>query len=136
MIKQSGIPMGKKLIFTFLFICTSLFANESEKFFWDEVKESSDIELLKLYKKKYPNGLFEEIADIKIKRLKKANKPKKNKEGIPLWLKGKNVDYKYFGVGKASEHFKGKEYQENLAKKRAYRDLDSLFEEENLTDDK
>lgn len=72
MIKQSGIPMGKKLIFTFLFICTSLFANESEKFFWDEVKESSDIELLKLYKKKYPNGLFEEIADIKIKRLKKA----------------------------------------------------------------
>jgi len=116
-----------------LFLSISLFANEAEKFFWDEVKNTNDIELLKLYKKKYPKGVFKELADIKIKRLKKINKPKEDHQGIPTWLKGKNIKYKYFGVGKANVHFKGKEYQEKLAKKRARRKLNNKFEEYKLS---
>jgi len=109
-----------------------MYANKAEKFFWDEVKNSSDVELLKLYKKQYPNGTFEKIADLKIKRLLKSSKSKDNKNEIPTWLKG-TTKYKFYGVGKANKHFKGKYYQENLARNRAQRDLQSLYEENNLS---
>ena len=109
-------------------------ANESEKFFWDEVKDSSDVELLKLYKKQYPNGTFEKIADLKIKRLVKSGKTNNDKDGIPTWLKG-TTEYKFYGVGKANKHFKGKHYQENLARNRARSELQTLFVNQKLSNE-
>jgi len=120
----------KSLLIVLLF-CTYLYSNESEKQYWDEVKNSSDIELLKSYKKQYPNGVFEKIADIKIKRLLKSN-IEINKDEDFSWIKG-NVSYKFFGIGKANKHFKGKHYQENLARSRAKRELMSLFNDYNLS---
>ena len=120
-------------IFCIFLITINLYANESEKMFWDEVKNSHDIELLELYKRNYPNGLFEPLADIQIKRLKKANRIVKKKNKIPNWLKGDSKDYKYYGVGKANKHFKGKYYQENLARNRARRNLQDMFDNYGLT---
>ncbi len=116
-----------------LIMCLPLFANESENLFWNEVKDTNDIELLNLYKNKYPKGTFESLADIKIKRLKKANKIIKSKNEIPTWLKGTTTDYKYYGVGKANKHFKGKDYQENLARNRARKNLQKKLDKTNLT---
>ena len=59
-----------KIVITLIFLFSLIYGNESEKFFWDEVKNSADIEMLKSYKKQYPHGIFEKLADIKIKRLK------------------------------------------------------------------
>ena len=109
-------------------------ANESEKFFWDEVKNSSDIELLNSYKKQYPNGTFEKIADIKIKRLSKNKTINEDANSIPMWTKGTSK-YQFYGIGKANKHFKGKHYQENLARNRAERKLFNLFNEKNLSND-
>ena len=128
--------MRKILIcFIILLMTINLYANEADKMFWDEVKNSNDIELLELYKKNYPNGLFESLANIKIKRLNKANRKVKDKDKIPVWLKGDTKDYKYYGVGKANKHFKGKDYQENLSRNRARRDLQDKFENFSLTND-
>jgi len=123
-----------KSILIVFFLFSIMNANESEKFFWDEVKDSSDVELLKLYKKQYPNGTFEKIADLKIKRLVKSGKTNNDKDGIPTWLKG-TTEYKFYGVGKANKHFKGKHYQENLARNRAKRELQSLYNDNNLSND-
>lgn len=108
--------------------------NKAEKMFWDEVKDTNDIELLKLYKKRYPNGLFESLADIKIQRLKKVNVKSNDNEIIPSWLKGYTSDYKFYGVGKANKHFKGEAYQRTLATKRAQRELDYKFKQYKLTE--
>ncbi|MEA2017497.1 MAG: hypothetical protein U9N59_03520 [Campylobacterota bacterium] len=118
-----------------LFLIVNLYANDADKMFWDEVKNSNDIELLELYKKNYPNGLFESLANIKIKRLKKANRIVKDKNKIPNWLKGDCQDYKYYGVGKANKHFKGKDYQENLARNRAQRNLQDKLNDFSLTNE-
>ena len=125
-----------KIIFICTFLCTLVFGNELEKYFWDEVKNSSDIEMLKSYKKQYPQGVFERLADIKIKRLQKNKEKddKKNINKIPVWIKG-TAKYKYYGIGKANKHFKGKYYQENLAKSRAKRKLQKLFDQNNLTNE-
>ena len=112
----------KNIFLVLLLLSFNLLASEEEISFWDNVKNSSDIELLQLYKKKYPNGTFESLADIKIKRLRKANKTQNNLS-LPKWLKGETTQYKYYGVGKANKHFKGKDYQESLAYKRAERKL-------------
>jgi len=122
----------KKLIFIISIFITTLIANESESLFWDEVKNTNDLELLQLYKSKYPNGIFESLADIKINRIKKANRPTLEKNGIPTWLKGNLTEYRYFGVGKANKHFKGKHYQENLARSRAKEDLMSRLNSSEL----
>ena len=37
--------------------------------FWNAIKESTDVEDFKLYKKNYPNGIYGSIADLKIKKL-------------------------------------------------------------------
>ena len=111
----------RKILFIIL-LSISLFGSEEEISFWDNVKDSSDIELLQLYKKKYPNGAFESIADIKIKRLQKANRIESSSV-IPNWINGTTVEYKYYGVGDATKHFKGEEYQHSLAYKRAERKL-------------
>lgn len=122
-----------KKIFLSCVFCSLLLANEAEQMFWDEVKNSNDIELLKLYKKKYPNGIFESLADIKIKRLQKVDVQTEAKPIIPNWIKGETSDYKFYGVGKAIKNFKGEEYQRSLAKKRAQRVLDEKFLRYKLT---
>ncbi len=124
----------KNIIFIILLSCT-LFSSEEEISFWDNVKDSSDIELLQLYKKKYPNGTFESIADIKIKRLQKVNIVE-NSSVIPTWLKGTTTEYKYYGVGNATKHFKGEEYQHSLAYKRAERKLIDKLKESNFNKQK
>ena len=120
-----------KIVLICVFLISLCNANESEKFFWDEVKNTSDVELLKLYKKQYPNGTFEKIADLKIKRLKKMDQKEVDNNGIPYWIKG-TTKYKFYGVGKANKHFKGKHYQENLARSRARSELQDLFDEKHL----
>lgn len=122
-----------KSLFFILLIAFTLYGSESEKMFWDEVKDSNDIELLKLYKKNYPNGIFESLADIKIKRLKKVDTVQYAKPIVPTWLKGYTSKYRYYGVGKANKHFKGKQYQRSLAIKRAKRDLENKFEKYNIS---
>jgi hypothetical protein len=127
----------KKIIFVLTLLITIVFANEAELLFWDEVKDSSDVELLKLYKKQYPHGTFESLADIKIKRLMKSNiVEEENPNLIPSWIKGYSVDYEYYGVGKANTHFKGKHYQENLAKSRAKKELQNKLDNTDLSQKK
>lgn len=126
----------KKIIFIFAIFATVLFANKAELLFWDEVKDSADVELLKLYKKQYPHGVFESLADIKIKRLMKANIVEEEELVIPLWIKGITSDYEYYGVGKANTHFKGKDYQENLARSRARKNLQKKLDRTDLTQEK
>ena len=122
----------KILIITILLI-SSIVAKSPEKQYWDEVKNSADIELLKSYKEQYPHGVFEKLADIKIKRLIKGSITADEDENfIPLWIKGK-ADYRFYGVGKANKHFKGKHYQENLARSRARRALQKLYDGKRLT---
>lgn len=125
-----------KIILTCIFVISLIYGNESEKFFWDEVKNSSDIEMLKTYKKQYPHGIFEKLADIKIRRLQRAAEADEDKDTneIPLWIKG-TTKYKFYGIGKANKHFKGKHYQENLAKSRAKRKLQKLFDNNNLSNE-
>ena len=122
----------KYLVLFFLLISYG-YSNESEKQYWDEVKNSSDIELLKSYKEQYPHGVFEKIANIKIKRLQKTNK-KEIEEESSHWIKGTSL-YKFYGVGKANKHFKGKHYQENLARNRAKRNLMKLYKSHDLSDE-
>jgi len=126
----------KKIIFILTVLVTMLFSNEAELLFWDEVKDSSDVELLKLYKKQYPHGIFESLADIKIKRLTKSNVIEEEEPAIPLWIKGKTSEYEYYGVGKSNKHFKGKDYQENLARSRARRNLQKKLDSTDLTQEK
>ena len=110
-----------KTLLIILCLSALLYANKSERLFWDEVKNSGDIELLKLYKEEYPNGVFKRLADIKIK------------DAIPYWIKG-TKEYRFYGVGKANKHLKGKHYQENLARSRARKDLQKLLDRANLTE--
>ncbi len=126
----------KKIIFILTVLVTMLFSNEAELLFWDEVKDSSDVELLKLYKKQYPHGIFESLADIKIKRLTKSNVIEEEETAIPLWIKGRTSKYEYYGVGKSNKHFKGKDYQENLARSRARRNLQKKLDSTDLTQEK
>lgn len=130
-----GVVM-KKVLFIVLILISSLFGSENESLFWDEVKDTGDIELLKLYKKKYPNGLYDSLADLKIKRLYRANNEDGTTSGVPDWIKGYTNKYTYYGVGKANKHFKGIDYQKSLAKKRANRVIEDKFEDKNLSDEK
>lgn len=126
----------KKLVLSCL-CATVLFAgaNKDERMFWDEVKDSNDIEMLKLYKKQFPNGVFRSIADIKIKRLRDIDTPQRDENTIPLWVHNKNLDYKYYGIGFSNKHYKGIHYQENLARSRAKRELLKKFENDKLSNE-
>ena len=115
-----------------LLLLSSIYADDSEKQYWDEVKNSSDIELLKSYKKQYPHGIFEKIADIKIKRLHR-NDISYEASNSNSWIKGTSK-YQFYGIGKANKHFKGKHYQENLARSRAKKNLMKLYNTRNLSD--
>lgn len=123
----------RKIILAMNLLISILFSNEGELQFWDQVKDSSDIELLKLYKQQYPHGVFEPLADIKIKRLNHANTKKDDVNTIPQWISGKTADYEYYGIGKSNKHFKGKYYQENLARSRARKNIQKKFDTADLT---
>lgn len=127
--------IGKKLFISLLLV-SSLFADKGEKLFWDEVKDTNDVEMLKLYKKRYPNGVFESLADLKIKRLEKMEKPERDVNGIPVWLKGAKDYYKFYGVGRANVHSKGIHYQENQARSRAKQELIQMFNKAGLSNEK
>jgi len=58
-----------RIVFLSFFLSLNLYASD-ESLFWQEVRSSNDIELLELYKRKYPNGLFVIFADKKIAKLK------------------------------------------------------------------
>ncbi|MEO8649010.1 MAG: caspase family protein [Acidobacteriota bacterium] len=49
----------------------------NDKEFWDQVKDSSNPEYLKLYKEKFPKGLYISLADLKIANLSPVINPKK-----------------------------------------------------------
>lgn len=53
---------------------------EVEKEFWDSIKDSQDADYFRLYKEKYPNGVYVPLADLKIKQLSSsaASKPEIN----------------------------------------------------------
>jgi len=124
----------KKVLFICLFVI-SLIAEECdrEKLFWDEIKSSRDIGDFQYYNKKYPNGIYEYIANKNIKQLRQLKNITQLVIERPAWLKGNHLDYKYYGVGKANKHFKGKHYQENLAKSRAKKKLQDKFDNSNLS---
>ncbi len=124
----------KRTVLSLLLCISFLFSSEAEQMFWDEVKDTNDIELLKLYKKRYPNGIFEALADIKIKRLRGSSGSDITSNAIPTWIKGRTTKYRLYGVGKSNKHFKGEDYQRKLAMKRATRKLEDKFEEYDLTD--
>ena len=126
----------KSILLIGLFVF-NLIANEceSEKLFWDEIKNSKDIEDYKYYNKKYPNGTFQYLADKNIKQLRKFNNTVKLVDEKPIWLKGYTKEYKYYGVGIANKHFKGIHYQENLALSRAKRILQDKFDDANTSYD-
>ena len=117
-----------------ILLCGFAYGNKSEKFFWDEVKNSADVELLKSYKEQYPHGVFEKLADIKIRRLQKSldSNEMSDPNKIPSWIKGTN-QYTYYAVGKANKHFKGEYYQENLARSRAEKKLQKKYDNNNLS---
>ena len=123
-----------KNIILSLLLLSYVYGNKPEKQYWDEVKDSSDIELLKSYKKQYPHGTFEKIADIKIKRLQQ-NISFENELDSNDWIKG-NVQYKFYGIGKANKHYKGIHYQENLARSRAKKKLMKLYNQKKLSNKK
>ena len=123
-----------KNIILSLLLLSYVYANKPEKQYWDEVKNSSDIELLKSYKKQYPHGTFEKIADIKIKRLRQ-NTFEEDEIDSHNWIKG-NVQYQFYGIGKANKHYKGMHYQENLARGRAKKKLMKLYNDKNLSNKK
>ena len=114
-----------------------LMANEceKEKYFWDEIRNSKDIEDFKYYNKKYPNGIYEYIAIKNIKQLRKTNNKMQLVGKKPTWLKGYTDDYKYYAVGTANKHFNGTHYQENLAKSRAKEKLYERFNKANISQD-
>jgi hypothetical protein len=124
------------LISSILVITLYAGQNKGEKLFWDEVKDSNDIELLKAYKENYPSGIFEAIADIKIKRLRNATITQEDKDGVPFWVHNKSaLNHKYYGIGFSNKHYNGKHYQENLARSRAKAELMKKFEADKLAQD-
>ena len=47
-----------------------------EREFWEAIKNSTDAEDFRLYLKKYPNGIYIDLADLKIKRLPQGSSTK------------------------------------------------------------
>ena len=53
-------------------------------------------------------------------------------EEIPFWVK-KDIYYKFYGIGQANKHLKGRHYQENLARSRARKDLQKRYDKKHLS---
>jgi len=127
----------KKLLLIVLLFSSSLFAYDcdEEKLFWDEIKNSKDIEDFKYYKRKYPDGIYEYLANKNLKLLSKNSKRRSSKNDVPNWIGGSSAEYRYYAVSYANKHFKGKHYQENLARGRAIQKLQDQLNESNLHPD-
>jgi len=129
-----------KILFCLL-VVVNLFAStnlEKEKAFWDEIKDMDNISLFLEYKKLYPHGTFVPIANVKIKYLRSLDdgySKTTTSKSKPSWTHGYTSKYKFYGVGKANKHFKGEDYQENLAKSRARRELQAKYDYYNLSND-
>ena len=117
----------KKLILISILV-VSLFSNDNQQALWDEVKNSNDIILLKIYLKKYPDGIFSDIAKLKIKRLN----PIKNSFNIDniSWWRDDNLPFKYYGIGSAGTWAAD---PKNVALKRAKSSLEDKLD--NLSDE-
>lgn len=125
----------KKYILFLFFVCSVVVANpnKGDKLFWEEVKSTNDIELLRAYQKEYPNGIFYRLAEIKIKRLQKEKHKLLSHDNEPLWVR-EIVNHRYFGVGYANKHYKGIDYQKNKAKSKAKKELLKLFQKNRLSE--
>ena len=68
----------------FVFVIPKITADNSEKSspvereFWEAIKNSIDADDFRLYKQKYPNGIYTNLADLKIKQLTRDNADKSN----------------------------------------------------------
>ncbi len=58
-----------RIFLTTLILFSLSFSSTGEELFWEEVRNSNDIELLELYNARYPNGIFRIFADKKIRSL-------------------------------------------------------------------
>ncbi|MEA3553711.1 MAG: hypothetical protein U9R39_04805 [Campylobacterota bacterium] len=123
------------LISLFIF---NLMANDCDKeqLFWNEIKDSKDIEDYKYYNKKYPNGTYEYLANKYINQLRESDNTITLIEDEPNWIDGESLKFKFYGVGKAIKHFNGIEYQKKLSLKRAMADLDDRLEDSTLDKEK
>jgi hypothetical protein len=126
----------KRLLLIVLIFSTGLFAYDcdEEKLFWDEIKNSKDIADFKYYNQRYPDGIYEYLANKAIKQLR-GGKKRVSRSGVPNWINGDTPEYRYYAVAYANVHFKGKHYQENLARGRAIQKLQDEFNEANLDAD-
>lgn len=57
-------------------------ATNGENQFWEAIKNSTDPKDFRLYMEKYPNGIYQNLADLKIKQLNKAKKNSPNEVGF------------------------------------------------------
>jgi len=130
----------KIILLVVLVFSLNLFAtDDDEVLFWNEIKDSKDIEDFKYYNERYPDGVYEYLSNKQIKKISRSKyQNKKNKkyqkDEIPTWIKG-NANYRYYSVGYSNRHFKGKHYAQNLARDRAMRTLQDQYNDENIDDD-
>ena len=123
-----------KKIFILILFMINLFANncDKEKLFWDEIRDSENIKDFLYYNKKYPDGIFEYFANKKINSLRDNYFQDTVSLSRPNWINTPTYKYKYkykySAVGYANKHFKGKNYQENLARNRAKDKLQEQFD--------
>ena len=120
-----------------LLICLFIFnleANECDKeqLFWNEIKDSKDIEDYKYYNKKYPNGTFEYLANKYINQLRESENPIITIEDEPRWINGESLKFKFYGVGKSIKHFNGIKYQKKLSLRRAMINLEERLDQSDL----
>ena len=133
----------KNILFVVLILVLSIssFAQakepDTQSLIWQEIKNSKDISDFKYYLQKYPNGTYSYFAKKNIKILTNNNiddKTTLNKK--PNWVDSKDIPYRYYGIGYASKHFRGKQYTINLATNRAKENLLLSFKKnQNLTED-
>ena len=124
----------KKILFLIIILLNSnILACDAEKAFWNEIKNSKDIEDFKYYRQKYKNGIFDYLA-LKNIRLLSGAKVNHISSSLPSWIKGDSVDHRYYAVAFASKHYKGEHYSENLARQRAKDKLRDILSKAKLDD--
>jgi len=111
----------KKITLIYILLYTILFASNTdiELALWNDVKNSNDITMLKIYLKKYPNGIFSEIAKLKIRKLILLNDNSSIKN-LLWWKSDAKIPFKYYGVGSSGSWAVD---PEAIAKKRAIENL-------------
>ncbi|MBD3840546.1 MAG: hypothetical protein IE909_01450 [Campylobacterales bacterium] len=131
------MALVKKLLVIYFLCTSSLLADTySDKLFWNEIKNSNDIELFQLYITNYPNGIFVPIAKNKIEKLRSNHPNELTETTKPAWLEENSCMYTYCAKAYANAHFKGVEYQKKLAIKRADGELEEIFDSMNFSQEK